>query len=96
MNSVEKKKLKAEAHPLKPVVIVGNAGLTAAVIKEINLALDVHELIKVKVRAEREERININTEICNETQAELIGTIGQIVILYRKNPNKKKVAKNLF
>jgi len=96
MNSVEKKKLKAEAHPLKPVVIIGHAGLTAAVTKEINLALDTHELIKVKVRAEREERNNINAQICSETVAELIATIGQITVLYRKNPNKKKVAKNIM
>ena len=96
MHSVEKKKLKAEAHPLKPVVIIGQAGLTAAVIKEINLALDTHELIKVKVRAEREERKNINDQISSETKAELITTIGQIAVLYRKNPNKKKVIKNIM
>ena len=96
MNSVEKKKLKAEAHPLKPVVIIGHAGLTPAVIKEINLTLDTHELIKVKIRAEREERNNINTQVCSETKAELITTIGQISVLYRKNPNKKKAVKNIM
>jgi len=96
VNSVEKKKLKAQAHPLKPVVIIGHAGLTAAVTKEINLALDVHELIKVKIRAERDERININTQICAETEAELITSIGQITVLYRKNPKQKKAAKNLI
>ncbi|WP_445368322.1 YhbY family RNA-binding protein [Methylomonas sp. BW4-1] len=43
MNPIQKKKLKAEAHPLNPVVIIGQAGLTEAVIKEINVALDAHE-----------------------------------------------------
>ena len=72
------------------MVIIGHAGLTAAVIKEINLALDTHELIKVKVRAEREERNNINDQICSETEAEPLQSIGQIAVLYRKNPNKEK------
>ncbi|MGY6278033.1 ribosome assembly RNA-binding protein YhbY [Methylomonas sp. MgM2] len=89
MNPIEKKKLKAQAHPLKPVVIVGQAGLTPAVIKEINIALDAHELIKIKIRAERDERSIISDQICTETHAELIQTIGQIIALYRKNPKKK-------
>jgi RNA-binding protein len=88
VNPIEKKKLKAQAHPLNPVVIIGQAGLTPAVIKEINLALDVHELIKVKIRAERDERSVIRDNICAETQAELIQSIGQIAVLYRKNPKK--------
>ena len=88
MNSIEKKKLKAQAHPLNPVVIIGQAGLTAAVIKEINLALDAHELIKVRIRAERDERTAIRERICAETQAEQIQSVGQIAVLYRKNPKK--------
>ena len=88
MNPIEKKKLKAQAHPLKPVVMIGQSGLTPAVIKEINLALDAHELIKVKIRAERDERSTIADQIGVETQAELIQSIGQIAVLYRKNPKK--------
>lgn len=88
MNPIEKKKLKAQAHPLNPVVMIGQSGLTPAVINEINLALDVHELIKVKVRAERDERTVIREQICTETHAELIQSIGQVVVLYRKNPKK--------
>ncbi len=89
MNPIEKKKLKAQAHPLKPVVMIGQAGLTPAVVKEINVALDVHELIKIKIRAERDERSVIADQICSETQAELIQAIGQIAVIYRKNPKKK-------
>lgn len=88
MNPIEKKKLKAQAHPLKPVVMIGQAGLTAAVINEINLALDAHELIKVKIRAERDERSVIRAQICAETQAELIQSIGQVAVFFRKNPKK--------
>lgn len=88
MNPIEKKKLKAQAHSLNPVVMIGQAGLTPAVIKEINLALDAHELIKVKIRAERDDRSVIKEQICAATQAELIQSIGQIVVLFRKNPKK--------
>lgn len=88
MNPIEKKKLKAQTHLLKPVVMIGNSGLTPAVIKEINLALDTHELIKVKIRAERDERSVIRTQICTETNAELIQSIGQIAVFFRKNPKK--------
>ena len=88
MNSADKKKLRAEAHTLKPVVMIGQSGLKASVLAEIELALDSHELIKVKIRAEREERKLISEKICTNTGAELIQTIGQIAVIYRLNPNK--------
>lgn len=89
MNPIEKKKLKALAHSLNPVVMIGQAGLTEAVLNEINLALDAHELIKVKIRAERDERRDISVQICTSTQADLVQSIGQIAVLYRKNPKPK-------
>ncbi len=88
MNPIQKKKLKAQAHSLNPVVMIGQAGLTEAVIKEINLALDTHELIKVKIRAERDDRKIISEQICSQTLSEQIQSIGQIAVLYRKNPKK--------
>ncbi len=88
MDAAKKKKLKSDAHHLNPVVMIGNAGLTAAVIAEIELALDVHELIKVKIRAERDERKTMGSEICATTTAELIQAIGQIIVIYRHNPKK--------
>ena len=88
MNSADKKKLRAEAHTLKPVVMIGQSGLKASVLAEIELALDSHELIKIKIRAEREERKLISEKICTDTGAELIQTIGQIAVIYRLNPNK--------
>ncbi|TAL42633.1 MAG: ribosome assembly RNA-binding protein YhbY [Methylovulum sp.] len=88
MNAVDRKKLKAEAHALKPVVMIGQSGLTDAVLAEIELALDTHELIKVKIRAEREDRREISEKICLSTGAELIQAIGQIAVIYRLNPDK--------
>jgi len=85
MNSIEKKKLKAQAHGLNPVVMIGHAGLTDAVINETNIALDAHELIKIRIRAERDERREISEQICTATAAELVQSIGQIIVLYRKN-----------
>ena len=88
MNSADKKKLRAEAHTLNPVVMIGQSGFTVAVLAEIEQALSSHELIKVKIRAEREERKRISEKICANTGAELIQTIGQITVIYRLNPDK--------
>jgi RNA-binding protein len=88
VNSADKKKLRAEAHALKPVVMIGQSGLTVAVLAEIEQALNSHELIKVKIRAERDERKQISEKICAETGAEIIQSIGQIAVIYRFNPDK--------
>ena len=88
MNSADKKKFRTVAHTLKPVIMIGQAGLTAAVLAELELVLNTHELIKVRIRAERDERKLISIKICAETGAELIQAIGQIVVIYRLNPDK--------
>jgi len=93
VNSEQTKALKTEAHLLKPVIMIGQAGLTEAVLKEIESALDTHELLKIKVRAERDERKTIFQQICIETKAEKIQSIGQVIVIYRKKPpapQKKK------
>lgn len=90
MNPEQLKQLKTKAHELKPVIMIGQAGLTEAVGKEIELALDTHELIKIKIRAEREERKQMQQQICTETQAELIQSIGQVVVIYRRKPEQAK------
>ncbi len=88
MNSARKKQLKAQAHSLKPVIIVGQSGLTESVLNEIEITLDTHELIKIKIRAEKLQRNKIRDQIVTDTQSELIQTIGQIIVVYRKNPDK--------
>lgn len=88
MKAADKKTLKAQAHSLNPVVMIGQSGLTAAVLAEVEIALNSHELIKIRVRAEREDRKQITEKICADTKAELIQSIGQIAIIYRKNPEK--------
>ena len=89
MTPIDKKQLRALAHALKPVVIIGQAGLTGAVMAEIELALDSHELIKIRIRSDdREMRKQIGTEICNATASERVQTIGQILVIYRRSPDK--------
>ena len=79
---------RAQAHSLKPVVMIGNKGLTDNVLAEIEIALDHHELIKVKIAAEREERKQMAQEIAAATEASPIQEIGQMVVFYRKKVEK--------
>lgn len=82
----QRQQLKALAHKLKPVVMIGNNGLTEAVNKEIDRALNDHELIKVRIQTnDRELRRQLFGEISNIHQAELVQLIGSIGVLYRKN-----------
>jgi RNA-binding protein len=83
----ERRALRAQAHPLKPVVMIAQNGLTAAVLKEIELALKSHELIKVRVfDAEREQRDAWLAETCETLGAAPVQRIGNILVLYRPNP----------
>lgn len=84
LSSSEIRALRAKLHPLKPVVMVGAKGLTEAVIKETNVALEAHELIKVKIMADRDTRREICRALIEQTGAELVQEIGQIAAIYRK------------
>jgi len=86
MNPKARKELKAKAHKLKPIVLIGNNGVTEAVIKEINRALEDHELIKIRIHSsDRDERRAALTQICETVSADLVQVIGNIGVLYRKN-----------
>lgn len=77
--------LKSQAHHLQPVVIIGQKGLTEAVIQETNTALRAHELIKVRVFGDdRVQRVAIGDALCASTGAQLVQHIGKLLILYRK------------
>ncbi|QJD29689.1 ribosome assembly RNA-binding protein YhbY [Methylococcus geothermalis] len=93
MTSELRRQLRAKAHKLKPVVITGQAGITPGVLAEIGLALDHHELIKVRVNAgDRETRAEMATSVCRETGAELIQSLGHVITLFRKSPERGKKA----
>jgi len=87
LKASQKKQLRGLAHHLKPLVIVADKGLSESVIAEIERALNDHELIKVKLRGERDVRKVWATSIAERCKAELIQTIGQVACYYRKNPD---------
>lgn len=80
-----RQQLKAKAHKLKPVIMIGNKGLTPAVHKEIDQALHDHELIKIRIQTtDRELRRELFAQICTTNQAELVQTIGSIGVMYKQ------------
>lgn len=89
LNNKNKKNFKRQAHTLSPVVLIGKHGVTDAVINEIDLALQAHELIKIRLpkitTQEQQESIN---SIITALNAELIQVIGHIVVLFRKKIDK--------
>ncbi|WP_022940688.1 ribosome assembly RNA-binding protein YhbY [Psychromonas hadalis] len=90
LSNKQKKHLKGLAHALKPVVLLGQNGLTEGVLVEIENALNFHELIKVKIATDdREMKQLIIDAIVRETQAINVAKIGHIVVLYRQSEEKK-------
>ena len=84
LSNVKKKALKAKAHALKPTVMIGQHGLTDAVLAEIDIALNAHELIKVGIRgADKNERIEQGKKIEAQLNADVIDQIGGVTVLYR-------------
>jgi putative YhbY family RNA-binding protein len=87
LSPIERKKLKARAHALSPIIHLGNKGVTEAVIAEIGRALDAHELIKVRAGGmERDAREAALAEICARLDAQPVQHIGKVLVVYRKKP----------
>ena len=81
-----KRELRARAHALKPVVVVGSAGVTEQLLEEVDRALEHHGLIKVRVAApSREQRTKLTTHICDACSAICVQTIGHVAVLYRED-----------
>lgn len=90
LTNKQKQFLKAKAHELKPVVLLGGNGLTEGVVAEIDNALNFHELIKVKVPTEdREQKVLIMDAIIRETKADKVQVIGKTLVLFRQSEDKK-------
>jgi putative YhbY family RNA-binding protein len=85
----ERQTLKARAHGLKPVVLLGNSGLSSPVMKEIDRALAAHELIKVKVPSDdRDTRDSVFADIAEALSAARVQSIGKLLVLYRPAPDE--------
>ena len=88
----ERRDLKARAHPLSPTVMIGNAGLTEAVLQEIAGSLKIHELIKIRVmNDERAQREMMLEAICDRLNAAPVQHIGKILVVYQPNPDAHKI-----
>ena len=87
MDVKQKQQLKGLAHNLKPVVMIGEKGLTENVMAEIDLGLAAHELIKIKTpRLPKSDKKDMAETITKATKSELVQVIGNILVLYRKKP----------
>ncbi len=85
--------LRGLAHPLKPVLLMGGKGVTAGVLKELEQALDDHELIKVRLSGgDRAARAADLVRLVESSHAEAVQTIGHIAVLYRRNDEKPQIA----
>jgi len=90
LNKKQIQHLKGTAHSLKPVVMLGNNGLTEAVVAEIDYALNHHELIKIKIPTDdKETKALIVEAICRETKSTQIQVIGKTLVIYRESAEKK-------
>ena len=81
--------LRAKCHDLKAVIMMGQKGLTEEVLSEMDIALNYHELVKIKLSVDdRELRKQLIAEICDKTQAQEVQSIGKTLSIYRVNPDK--------
>ncbi len=92
LSEPQKKFLRGRGHSLKPVLTVGDAGLSESLLKEFDSTIRHHELIKVRVRApQRSERDKLIDDLCVRGPAFLISRIGNVALLYRFNTDKPRI-----
>lgn len=94
LSPAQRKEHRAQAHHLNPVVMIGNEGLSATVVKEVNAALNAHGLIKVRVFADdRSVRDEMLQTLAEQLDAAPIQHIGKLLVLWRPLPEKEKTAR---
>lgn len=93
----QKKHFKTIGHHLKPVVTVAEQGLSENLLAELDRALSDHELIKVQLRlTDRDDRQAILAELCQQSSATLVQSIGKVALIYRKNPKANPKLSNIL
>lgn len=91
LTPAERSRLRSEAHALDPVVMIGDAGLTPSVLKEIDASLDAHGLIKIRVAGDdRQARIELYGSVCEQLGAAPVQHIGKLLVVYRPQKDKPK------
>ncbi len=94
LSALSKRRLRARAHHLKPVVIVGAAGISAAVVGAVEHALEDHALIKIRVNAaDRKHRRALIEALCETCRADLVQTVGHVAVLF-KEPQDEALREN--
>ncbi len=92
LSGKQRRFLRAEAHGLEPVVMVGKEGLTDTVVSAVQDALLAHELIKVRVlESSPVERQQVSERLPAQVKAELAGMVGRVLILYKRHPQKPRI-----
>ena len=93
----QRRYLRGLAHPLKPVILIGNAGVSPGVVAETQRALHDHELIKVKLVADdRDSKKALTEAICADHKAELVQSVGHVLLLFRKSKTPDPRLSNLL
>lgn len=93
LTPAERRALRAQAHHLQPVVIIGHHGLTPAVLHEVDLALTKHELVKVRVGSdERTERNALLSQVCAAMDCAAVQHLGKVLVLWRPSPEVAKAS----
>lgn len=88
----QRRHLRSLGHRLKPVVLIGDKGLTEAVVREFDQSLERHELMKIRVKVgDRDDRDRIIQAICERSGAELIQRVGNIALMYRPRARDARI-----
>ena len=90
LSSSERKYLRSQAHHLEPVVLIGKNGIKDGTIESINKVLQTRELIKIKFREFKDEKLSLSEKIAKLTNSQVVGVIGHTVIIFRQNPDSDK------
>jgi RNA-binding protein len=90
LDSTQRRYLRSLAHPLKPIVFVGEGGISPAVTKALDEALTSHELVKIRLRQPKDKKLAAR-ELAEASASALCGVVGHIVILYRPHPEEPRI-----
>ena len=90
LSSSQRSYLRSQAHHLEPVVLIGKHGITDGTIESIDRVLEARELIKIKFREFKDEKLSLSEKITELTNSQIVGVIGHTVIIFRQNPDSDK------
>ena len=90
LSSSQRSYLRSQAHHLEPVVLIGKHGITDGTIQSIDRVLEARELIKIKFREFKDEKLSLSEKITKLTNSQVVGVIGHTVIIFRQNPDSDK------